>query len=113
MKQTNALIIALTLVAASACTSVKPPESMLSATQSSVDQAKLVGATEHAPLELNNAEDNLAKAERAMEEKEYEEAELYMERAQADAELAITKTNAEKSRKAAGEVRESLQLLQN
>lgn len=96
-----------------ACTSVQPPTSEFSSAQTSVEQAKSLGAAEYAPLELNNAEENLEQAEKAMEDENYDDANRYIERARADAEVAIVKTNSGKSQKAAGEVRESLDALQN
>lgn len=94
-----------------ACTSVQPPTAAYTAAQTTVDQAKSMGASEYAPLELNNAEDNLEKAENAIEDENFEVAARYIERARADAEVAIVKTNSGKSQKAAGEVRESLEAL--
>ncbi len=94
-----------------ACTTVQPPTAAFTAAQTTVDQARSIGASEYAPLELNNAEENLEKAEGAIDSENYEEAERYIERARADAEVAIVKTNAGKSQKAAGEIRESLDAL--
>ena len=108
-------LLALVFVAAFgiACTSVQPPTSEYTAAQTTVEQARSLGAAEHAPVDLNNAEQNLEKAESAMDDEKYEIAARYIERARADAEVAIVKTNSGKSQKAAEEVRESLDALQN
>lgn len=108
-------LLVLVFIAGSgfACTSVQPPTSAFSAAQTTVEQAKSIGAAEYAPLELNNAEDNLEQAEQAIDDENYDEAERFIERARADAEVAIVKTNSGKSQKAAGEVRDSLDALHN
>lgn len=103
----TAIVMGLT-----ACVSAgDPPEQLLSEARSDVKTAKETGASEYAPLALRAAENQLHEAESAIQEKEYEEAVLLLEKSLANSALAVAQTNAAKSEAAAKEVDESIDTL--
>lgn len=103
----TAIVMGLT-----ACVSAgDPPEQLLSEARSDIKTAKETGASEYAPLALRAAEHQLQEAESAIEQKEYEEAVLLLEKSLANSALAVAQTQAEKSEAAATEVDESIDTL--
>jgi len=76
-----------------------------------VQQASKSKAPEYASLELHTAREQLAGAQEAMHKKEYSEARRWAERALVNAQLAETKAEAEQSRRAAAELRQSIEAL--
>jgi hypothetical protein len=106
----GALLVCAT-VATSGCSAGRPPVAALSQADLAIQQADKSTASQHAPLELQTAREQLAQATRAMEEKEYDEARRLAGQALVDAQLAEAKAQAEKSRQAAAELRSSIQTL--
>jgi hypothetical protein len=82
-------------------------------TKSSVQTAELAGAKEvpSASLYLKMAQDGVERAEALMEEKEYDEAKRVLQRAQMDADLALTMTREEELRQEAEDEKERLRKL--
>jgi hypothetical protein len=82
-------------------------------TKSSVKTAELAGAKEvpSASLYLKMAQDGVERAEALMEEKEYDEAKRVLQRAQMDADLALTMTREEELRQEAEDEKERLRKL--
>jgi hypothetical protein len=74
-----------------ACGGSAPPTFQLSKSQAAVRTAGELGATRNpqAALFLKMARDLLSNAERLMADEEYEDAQLVLRRAEADAEVAI------------------------
>lgn len=93
-------LLALGLVA---CAAAPPPTHKLSDSKAAVRAAEEVGAGEapQAALHLKLARDQIASAERLMRDDENEDARYMLERAEADAELAIALAKAAGERAAA------------
>ena len=74
------------IAALAACATTDAPESQMAAARAMVAQARLAQPT--APVELNAAQEKLARAERAMQRGDYGHARLLADEAEADARLA-------------------------
>lgn len=96
----------------SACGSTNPPTQQVTETQMVIQQAEQVGANDFAPLEIREARKKLDMAQKAVDEKEYENAIRLLEHARVDAEYAQMKTLSSKAQKAVTELRESIRTLQ-
>jgi hypothetical protein len=93
------------------CTNTKPPTDLLSKTELEVGKAKELGAQEHAPVELLDAEGKLARAKTAMDGKQYAEAEDLLEEAMVDAQYASVKSRSVKAKSAASTVNDDIEVL--
>lgn len=93
------------------CTNTRPPNDMLAATESEIAKARDLGAQEHAPVELLDAENKLDRAKTAINEEEYEEAEKFLEQAMVDAEYASIKSRSSRAKSAASTVNEDIEVL--
>jgi hypothetical protein len=93
------------------CTNTKPPADMITQTEAEIDKAKDLGAQEHAPVELLDAEDKLAKAKAAVDQEQYAKAENILEEALIDAEYAAVKSQSAKAKSAAGTVDDGIESL--
>jgi hypothetical protein len=89
----------------------KPPLANLSQADLAVQEADKKTASQYAPLELQTAREQLDKAKRAMDAKEYDTARQMSDEAFVNAQLAEAKAGAEKSRQAAAELEKSIQTL--
>lgn len=89
----------------------KPPLANLSQADLAVQEADKKTASQYAPLELQTARQQLDKAKRAMDDKEYDEARRLADQALVNAQLAEAKAGAEKARQAAAELQKSIQTL--
>jgi len=87
--------------------------SQVSQAELAVQQASKSKAPEYASLELYTAREQLAGAQEAMHKKEYSEARRWAERALVNAQLAETKAEAEQTRRAAAELRQSIEALRH
>lgn len=98
----RALALAAALLLSAACaTRALPPTDQMSVARAAVDAANTGGAQGYAPSELRLANDKLALAQKAMLDKDYDVALRYAQQAQADAQLAVSKTLATNARVAA------------
>src|SRR5690606_34784493 len=93
------------------CNSVPAPREQLAVGKASIESAQTAGAAELAPVELNRAREKFAQAQAAMKEERYEVARILAEQADADAKVAYSRANAERSRRAAEEINASLRTL--
>jgi len=100
------LALVLVGVLAACATRVPPPETQMTAARAMVAQARLV-AQQDAPQELASAQAKLARAERAMQRRNYEEARLLAEQAEADARLAWTASQLTQAQRAVAAERPS------
>jgi hypothetical protein len=92
----------------------KPPVatvSQMSQAELAVQQASKSKAPEYASLELYTAREQFASAQEAMHKKDYMQARRLAERALVNAQLAETKAEAEQARRAAAELRQSIEAL--
>ena len=106
-------IAALLILLFTGCGSSKlpAPSSELAAANQSVEQAKLVGAEEYAPLEIRAARQKLDRARQLMNDKKHAQAKMVIEQAMLDAELAQVKSLSSKSEKAVNELQETIKTL--
>ena len=108
---TFSALACLLLVAGCAGNSTIPAEKIAGAEQS-IDQANKSDAASSAAVELKSANDHLAEAKEAMRNKDYDKASRLAESATADANLAQAKASTAKSKKAAADMAQSVNLLQ-
>ena len=108
----RAALAALTLamLALAACSSVPPPREQMAVSRAAVDKASGPAAAE-APVEIAAARDKIARANRAMADKDYALARQLAEQAEADAALAEARARAKRSDTALTELRESIRAL--
>jgi len=89
----------------------EPPTDKLALVESSVSQAKENQAYTYAPLEIKLAEDKLAQARQKVAEEEYDEARALLDQALSDAKLAESKSQSEKAKRGAQEMKDSIDTL--
>jgi predicted Fe-Mo cluster-binding NifX family protein len=95
------------------CTNTKAPNDMLAQTETEIERARKLGAQEHAPVELLDAEGKLAKAKTAIEQEENQQAEIILAEAMVDAEHAAIKSRSIKAKSAASTVDDDIEALRN
>lgn len=82
-----------------ACATPQPPSPDLSSgARRAIAAAETAGAQEHAPLELRFAREKLQAAQAAIAAEEWLAANQQLEQAEVDAELALSRTGAERAR---------------
>jgi hypothetical protein len=115
MKQFLSLGIAapfvFTILSLAGCSTVPPPKDSIAAADLAVREANKSKAPQYSPLELRKAMDKLDEAKRAMDKEEYIRARRLAEEALVDAQLAEAKAASEDARRAANDVRQSLETL--
>jgi predicted Holliday junction resolvase-like endonuclease len=84
---------------------------VLSQAELAVQEANQSKAPEYASLDLHTAREQLASAKQALDKKEYEQSRRLAERALVHAQLAEAKAEAESTRRAAAELRKSIEAL--
>ncbi len=103
--------VVLTALSVAGCSTVGPPKDSVAAADLAVQEANKTKAPEYSPLELRIARDKLEQAKRAMDKEEYTQARRLAEEALVDAQLATAKANSEEARRAANDLRQSLETL--
>ncbi len=104
---------ALACVAVGGCASPGPkPTDELTKAHTVVEEADKGNAQRYAAADLQRAHDELGEAERADAQKRYKEARYMAERAEVDADVAVAHANSAEAQKAAQDVRQSNQTLQ-
>lgn len=111
MKMHASVLLVMTIVVLSGCASIQPPKKLSVQADTLIKQAKVIGAEEHAPVILRDANLNFEEGQMAMNQGEYRKAKRALERAVVDAEFAVAKTGAAKSKKSAKEISESLEII--
>ena len=103
-----------TVMMLSACASVEttPIRNTIANAEQAISEAERMEAHQHAPLELRLAEEKVAKARNALEEKEYQRADWLADEALADAQLATAKTRSAKTENMVSELRSSIDALE-
>lgn len=101
----------LALLVVAACASMPPPTAELAVSTAAVAHASDAGASEAAPVDMTSARDKLARANKAMTDKDYKLALSLSQEAQADARLAEAKADAARAAKAAAAVQADGQAL--
>lgn len=116
MKQTSLaqqiVLFCCTVLILAACSSMQTPATTdVAVSKATIDNAATADAAEYAPLEMNRARDKLALANRAMANRDYKLADTLANEAQADAKLAIAKSNSAKAHAAAIALQDDVQVL--
>src|SRR5690606_35093858 len=93
------------------CASVPVPKEQLAVTEAAVNDAVRSGAPQYAPAELKTAQDKLERAREAVDDREYERAEVLAAEAEMDAKVAEARANSSKVQQAANQVQRSLDAL--
>jgi predicted S18 family serine protease len=97
-----------------ACSSLPPPVEQMAITRSTVERVSSApNAVDAAPVELNQAREKLARAERAMNDKDYVTARRLGAEAEADARVAESRASAMGGERALNQVRDSIRSLQD
>lgn len=99
------------VIVLAACASMPPPTSELAVSTAAVAHAAGAGANEAAPNDMSTAREKLARANKAMIDKDYPMALKLSQQAQADARLAESKADAARAQKAADAVQADNQAL--
>lgn len=95
---------------AAGCATTPPPTEQLAAARAMVNQAQPVAGKE-APLELQNAQAKLSRAEDAMQRGDYELARRNAEQAEVDAKLAWSVAENVRAQRSAAEVERGIETL--
>ena len=77
-----------------------PATTNIAVSKNAIDTADSAEAGKYAPAELSSARDNLGKANKAMSDEKYQEANDFAIKAQSDAKVATSKANATKAQQA-------------
>ena len=109
---THSVRIVVGCILLAACAS-DPPPPQLAVAASTLSDAERAGAVQYAPVELNRARDELARANNAVHDGKSEEARRLADEAAADAKLAAVKTQAAQAGQAASTVRQDQVVLRN
>ena len=94
------------------CSTVEPPTTLAAQARERIQQAERVGADRAAPLALREANQYLSQAEDALRAQRHKEATHLLEKSLVNAELAIVRTSSSKTQKAAEQIEQDLELLQ-
>ncbi len=89
-----------------------PPTEQINSAEMALNEARNSDALNLAGLELRRAQDGLEKAKQAVQQKEFVSARRLAKQAEIDAKLAEAKSEAVMARKAAQDMRDSIQTLQ-
>lgn len=103
--------LAAAALALSACASAPVPTEQLAVTTAAVASAVSAGGQELAPTEMSSARDKLVRAHLAVAAKDNEQALRLAQQAQVDAQLAGSKAQAMKAKKAEAELDEAARVL--
>ena len=97
-----------------ACSSLPPPVEQMAVTRTTVERVSSApNAVDAAPVELSQAREKLARAERAMNDKDYVTARRLGAEAEADARVAESRASAMRGERALKEIRDSIRSLQD
>jgi hypothetical protein len=96
-----------------ACASSPQPAPFIAASTASVEAARAAGASELAPVPLDEARAKLQRAQALAQAGSKEDAVRLAQQADVDAQLARARAGAERSRRSAAEIDASLQVLQD
>ena len=95
----------------SGCATIEPPTEQMAVSKVAVSNATNAGGNEFAPAEMRAAQDKLERATQAMTTKDYKNAQVLAEQAEADAQLALAKARSAKAQKAALTIQEDSRVL--
>ncbi|HZX31421.1 MAG TPA: DUF4398 domain-containing protein [Rhodocyclaceae bacterium] len=93
------------------CASPPRPDAQFAVSRSAIEEALGAGATQSAPLELQHARDKMARADAAVDAKNFEDARRLAEEAEVDARLAAAKARTARAQLAVAEIQKSIRAL--
>ncbi len=97
-----------------ACSSVPPPVEQMAVSRTTVERVSSApNAVDAAPVELSQAREKLARAERAMNDKDFVTARRLSAEAETDARVAESRASAMRGERALKEIRDSIRSLQD
>jgi hypothetical protein len=99
------------LTACSTPGTVHESKDAVAASSAAVAEASSAGAPVFAPLEMGTAQDELARANQALAEKDYKKARVLADEALVDAQAAQSKTNSIKAQQAAAVLQDDIRVL--
>jgi len=106
------LFCGIAVATAVGCSSMKTPATAdVAVSKAAVDSAASADGAQYAPVEMRSAREKLAKANKAMAEKDYEVASEMANQAQVDANLAQGKASSAKAKMAADALQEDIRVL--
>ena len=106
--RTSILLLSASAALLAACASSPAPREQMAVARSAVERASAApSVTSNAPIELQSARDKLARAEKAMLARDYDQARRMTEQAGVDAQLAEAKAAAVRGENAIREVQNS------
>jgi hypothetical protein len=108
----KSILIVITLLVLSACTTVKPGPEVTAQAERAIIAATDEGGGEFAPVEMRYAREKLASAKTSIEKQKYEVTIYLIEESEINSELAIEKSRAAKVRREASELRKSNEVLE-
>jgi len=86
---------------------------LATSTESGIQEAEVMDADQHAPVELRSAKMKLEDARSKIAEGEYQQAQLVLEKAMVDAEYARVKTRSEKAQASAEQIQQDIRTLES
>ena len=111
-KQWFAALCAVALSITFGCSSLKTPATAdVAVSKAAVDNAVGAGGMEFAPAEMNSAREKLARANKAMANKDYKLARDLAAQALVDAKLAQSKANSTKAQAASDALQDDIRVL--
>jgi hypothetical protein len=111
-KQVLTVLCAAAVVLSAGCSSMKTPAtSSVAVSNAAVANASGAGGAEFAPVEMSAAREKMARANKAMTDKDYKLANELALQAQADAKLAQSKAGAGKAQMAANALQDDIRIL--
>lgn len=115
MLNIRTFVVSSTFLLVPACAATGLPQQQLMSTQGAIDSAEEIGADENpqAKLHLQFAREQITAAKQMMEDGDDVEAERMLDRATADADLALTLARTEQLRKESTEARTEVNELRN
>jgi hypothetical protein len=97
--------------AAVGCSSVPEPREQLARAETAVQRAEQTRDVESAALSLRRAQDALSSAQTAMHEGDYEQALMQAERAEVDAELALSQADSTRAKRSAEDLANTVDVM--
>jgi hypothetical protein len=111
--RSHIVLIAAAAVCGGGCATQGPqPTQEMTRAKTVIEQADKAGAQRYAAADLQRAHDQFSNAERANSDKKYDDARRYAESAEADAEVATARASAGEAQRAAHEVSQGNETLQ-
>jgi hypothetical protein len=107
----SALALVTAVLGAGCATEGPIPTEQLTMARTLVEQADKADAQRYAPADLQRAHDELSSAEKAANDRKYDDARRYAENAQVDADLASARASSGEAQHAAREVDRSIETL--